>query len=219
MQDFTAAMCSAQASSNPILLTDRRDNQIYTVRYINGGCWMTKNLAIGCNGSGTTYGDSISSKSLSSTYSNVSTTWSTPTALLSVADNSSSTAGFTTSAMQCNSTYGAWYNYKAATAGTISGSSTTADQNYDICPKNWRLPSHSQLTGLTSYSSAFSPVTGGYYQNGSIVSGWGVWWSSTTGIAGARHNLSYDGNNYVNDKFNNGSFNYRGFYVRCVRSS
>ena len=165
MQAFTgtATYCSTSGT-----LSDSRDNQNYTVAKINNQWWMTRNLAIGCNGSGSTYGSSVSSKSLTSSNSNVSSTWSTPTALLSTSANSSSTSGYTTAAMQCNSTYGAWYNYMAATAGTISGSSNSTEASYSICPSGWRLPTNAEFSAITSSASAFSPVTGGYYNLGSL---------------------------------------------------
>ena len=46
MQGFTAADCQAQASSSKVTLKDARDNNSYTVRYINGNCWMTRNLRL-----------------------------------------------------------------------------------------------------------------------------------------------------------------------------
>lgn len=46
IQDFTNAHCENYASSNNYTLTDRRDNNTYTVRYINGACWMTQNLRL-----------------------------------------------------------------------------------------------------------------------------------------------------------------------------
>ena len=36
--------------------------------------------------------------------------------------------------------YGTLYNYYAASAGTISGSSNSNNASYDICPAGWRLP-------------------------------------------------------------------------------
>ena len=36
--------------------------------------------------------------------------------------------------------YGTLYNYHAASAGTITGSSNSNNASYDICPAGWRLP-------------------------------------------------------------------------------
>ena len=65
-------------------------------------------------------------KSLTSSDSNISTTWSTPTAPLANSDYSSLTSGYTTAAMMCDSTYGAWYNYVPAMTIGTSGSTSAA---------------------------------------------------------------------------------------------
>ena len=44
IQDVTVSMCREQASEEDMTVYDRRDNKLYTVRYINNRCWMTKNL-------------------------------------------------------------------------------------------------------------------------------------------------------------------------------
>ena len=206
-------------------MTDSRDNQTYTVAKIAGALWMTRNLAIGCNGSGSTYGSSVSSKSLTSSNSNVSATWSTPTALLSTRENSLSPDGYTTAAMMCSSTYGAWYNYAAATAGTITGDSNETEDTYNICPKGWTLPgydansSSGSINSITSQATAFSPVAGGYYFGGSL-SGTGVayWWPTTAyeSDAAYRRTLYYNGSNLYTV---NVLQRFVGVYVRCVRTS
>ena len=203
-------------------MTDKRDNQTYTIAKIADALWMTRNLAIGCNGTGSTYGSSVSRKSLTSSNSNVSTTWSTPTALLSAAANSSATSGYTTAAMMCNSTYGAWYNYVAATAGTISGDSNQKVDTYNICPKGWTLPRYNtsspagSINSITSQATAFSPVKGGIYNNGSNTgASVGFWWSATARTATGRHYLFYNGSILSTES----NYRYAGLYVRCVRSS
>ncbi len=215
IQDLTAAQCSTLASSGNISVRDRRDNQDYTVRYINSKCWMTRNLAIGCNGSGSTYSADIKSRSLTSTYSNVSTSWSTPTALLSAASASTLTADYSAGRMQCDSTYGAWYNYYAATAGTISTNSNTTAASKDICPKGWRLPTNDEFSGITSSATAFSPVAGGYYSYGALgARSSGYWWSATSSSATGRYLLNYNGSS-LNTSSNN---RYNGLHVRCIKS-
>ena len=57
LQAFTNAQCQTQASSSSVTLTDMRDGNDYTVRYINGNCWMTQNLRIA---GGTTLNNSTS---------------------------------------------------------------------------------------------------------------------------------------------------------------
>lgn len=227
MQDFNpSTLCSSVTSGS---LTDRRDNQIYTVAKINGNWWMTRNLAIGCNGNGSTYGSSMSSKTLTSAYSNVSTDWSTPTASLYKNDNTSgcttsSTSdcqSYTTARMKCDSTYGSWYNYVAATAGTIYGSSNSIDATYDICPASWRLPSNYEQSSITAYKDIFNPQAGGHYGSqgaGADSISLGIWWSATHYSGADRYALFYSTNTNALTS-GNAQKRYFGNYVRCVKSS
>jgi hypothetical protein len=40
-----------------------------------------------------------------------------------------------------------YYNYAAATAGTVSGSSNTSEPTGSICPKGWRMPTFNEYIG------------------------------------------------------------------------
>ena len=204
MQGFTVSDCQASASSGNVTLRDLRDNNSYTVRYINGNCWMTQNLRLA---GGTT---------LTSTYSNVSSSYTIPTTDLT-SGNSYTDGRIHNSG---NSTYGYWYNFCAASAGTNCQDSTKYDTTYDICPKGWRLPTRSEFSGITgtSYISAFSPITGGYYIGGSLSNiSTGFWWSATAFASNNQYNLRYNGNSLYTSI--SGSGNDFGFYVRCIRSS
>lgn len=216
IQDFTASMCQAVASSTAVTVIDSRDSQAYTVRYINGGCWMTRNLAIGCNGSGSTYGSSVSSKRLTSASSNVSSAWSTPTALLT-----GGSTDMTTARMQCSSTYGAWYNYTAASAGTTTGSSNNKATYYSICPSGWRLPTLGEFDGILDYVSEFSPAAGGYYRNGKLngAGGAGYYYSTTVRDVTYRRCLLYNASTGIMNTSTYGNTRYDGPSVRCIRSS
>ena len=210
MQNFSDTDAAAMSEGTEIALRDARDEQVYTVAKINGQVWMTRNLAIGCNGSYSEYGDRMDSQELNSTDSNVSAYWDTPTDSLTAGDS------YTDARMECSSTYGAWYNYKAATAGTISGESNTTDATEDICPKGWRLPTYYEFTGLASdsgFKTLFNPVKGGHYAEGHRNDdGLGEWWSASSDNNTARYFLRYAGvltvNAYTRD---------RGYYVRCVK--
>ena len=201
IQDFTLAECQAKASDANFTVIDKRDGNDYTVRYINGNCWMTQNLRLA---GGTT---------LTSTYSNVSSSYTIPTTDLT-SGNSYTDGRIHNSG---NTTTGYWYNYCAASAGTVC-SETKQDASYDICPKGWRLPTNSEFSGITgtSYISAFSPVTGGFYSLGSLGgTSIGYWWSSTADNSNYQYNLDYNGSSLTTSSYNK----YRGFYVRCIRSS
>ena len=204
MQDLTAAQCSGSSDGATATLKDRRDNNSYTIAKINGNCWMTQNLRIA---GGTT---------LTSTYSNVSSSYTIPTTDLT-SGNSYTDGRIHNSG---NSTYGYWYNFCAASAGTNCQDSTKYDTTYDICPKGWRLPTRSEFSGITgtSYISAFSPITGGYYIGGSLSNiSTGFWWSATAFASNNQYNLRYNGNSLYTSI--SGSGNDFGFYVRCIRSS
>ena len=201
IQDLTLSDCQSRASDADFTVTDRRDDNDYTVRYINGACWMTQNLRLP---GGTT---------LTTSDSNVTRSYTLP---------SSSTSGFNdyTVANMYNGTstsYGAYYNYCAASAGTVCSSSSAQDATQDICPKGWRLPTDSEVRGITSYGSAFSPVLSGYYNYGTLdkTGSRGYWWSATAGDSSRQYNLGYNSSSLytgVNDKYN-------GLSVRCIRSN
>lgn len=213
MQTYTADMCEAQASDEPVTLTDARDGNTYTVRYIEGACWMTQNLRI----TGT----------VSSEYSNFSTYSSVNVCEGDLTDGDSYDEA------RChdssNTTNGVWYNYASASAKTITSDSNSTIATEDICPEGWSLPAHDQTGNNDSFNGiflhasttiqTFLPVTGGIYYNGSIRdSEDGYWWSTDPGNAYDRYSLNYDlarperfhmGNDYDRTK---------GFYVRCVRA-
>ena len=202
MQDFTKSQCQSLASSASVLVQDRRDNNTYTVRYINGNCWMTQNLRLS------------GGRTLTSADSNVASSWSFPNT--SLTSGNSFTDAYST--ISSNTSYGGYYNYCAASAGTVCSSSTAQNATYDICPKGWRLPTLSEQQGITSYASAFSPVHSGLYDNGSLyyTGSDGYWWSSTASSSSRQYRL-----HHYSDSLNPGSSSnkYAGYSVRCVRSS
>ena len=211
MQTFTNSMCEAQASDAPVTLTDARDGNTYTVRYLQGACWMTQNLRL--------------TNTVSSQYSNFSTN---STFNPCVGDL---TAGDSYVEARCHDSgsteTGVWYNYASASAGTITGSSITGSSNStiateDICPAGWHLPSYDTTKPAGSVNSLldlpitsyFSPVTGGNYRGGDLVDTVsGCWWSSVIGNITDRYYLAYNGSNLLTSH----SYRRLGFYIRCVR--
>ena len=165
IQDLTLSDCQSQASDADVTVKDRRDNNEYTIRYINGACWMTQNLRLS------------SGRTLTSADSNVTQNWTFPTGSLT----SGNTYTEARSTISSDTSYGGYYNYCAASAGTVC-SKTEMTTTQDICPKGWRLPTQNEFSGITSYSSAFSPVYSGLYYDGLIfdTGSHGLWWSSTT---------------------------------------
>ena len=207
IQDLTLTECQAKASDSNLTVIDSRDNNDYTVRYINGACWMTQNLRL----SSTT--EDGSSRILTSGDSNVTRDWTFPTGSLTSGDSYTDAR----SAISSNTSYGGYYNYCAASAGTVCGSSSAQDATQDICPKGWRLPTHDEQSGITSYASAFSPVYSGGYDDGSLydTGASGYWWSATAFDSDSRYLLFYFSGGlytYYNDKYN-------GYSVRCIRAN
>ena len=201
IQDFTKANCQAQASSGNINLVDRRDDKVYTARYINGNCWMTSNLRI----TGT----------VASTYSNFTGNSIDLSIDLTNGDSNDEPR------IHEGNLYGktVYYNYVAASAKTILGKSNEATATQDICPKNWRLPTRTEQSSILNYRDEYGPVMGGYYYQGSIGgSGLGHWWASTADSASFRHRLYY---NYFNDEeFNVGQISISAsIFIRCIRST
>ena len=202
MQDLTASHCANSENGATATLRDRRDDNSYTIAKINGQCWMTQNLRLS------------SGRTLTSADSNVTRNWSFPTGSLT----SGNTYTEARSTISSNTSYGGYYNYCAASAGTVCSSSSAQDATQDICPKGWRLPTRVEQNGIRSYSSAFSPVYSGYYVNGSLYNtgSYGYWWSATAySSSNYQYYLGYGGGSLYTSSNNK----YRGFSVRCIRSS
>ena len=200
IQDFTVDECRAKASDTNFTVVDKRDGSDYAVRYINGNCWMTQNLRLS------------GGRTLTSADSNVASSWSFPSTSLTSGDSYTEARSLISS----NTSYGGYYNYCAASAGTVC-SQTRQDATYDICPKGWRLPTITEQQGIRSYSSAFSPVYSGRYNDGSLnfTGTNGYWWSSTAITGNSQYNLYYRSGRLGTESLDKNL----GFSVRCVRSS
>ena len=202
IQDLTLSDCQSRASDADFTVTDRRDDNDYTVRYINGACWMTQNLRLS------------GGRTLTSADSNVASSWSFLSTPLAGSSYSYTAPQVTISS---NTSYGGYYNFCAASAGTNCQTSSTVNTTYDICPKGWRLPTLNEMSGITSYTSAFSPVLSGYYHDGTLYNTGSVsrWWSATANTGNLQYNLYYDGSSLNT----NGSSKILGYSVRCIRST
>ena len=205
MQDVTNADLATLMPNDgdSVTLYDKRDESDYQITKINGVYWMTQNLRI--------------TDTVNAEYSNFST--NSPFAPCT----GDLISGDSYDEARChdsgNTTTGVWYNYAAASAGTITSSSNRTAASEDICPSGWHLPANGtaagQIGSVTSYKDAFSPVTGGYYYNGSLNNtGYGYWWSATARNDAHRYNLVYYGSSLYTD-YNNRNL---GFYVRCTRT-
>jgi len=242
LQTFTNDMCSIYASNSHYILKDSRDGKSYTVRYINGNCWMTQNLAIEPG----THMTAADTNITTAQYNNTGY-YSLPGEGYDLKDDGSSEGncagqynpqtgersgnGFInacthlpniidTSETNYSSTQlGAWYNYAAATAETVIGTSdNTTTDIYNICPKDWNLPNTAQITNVTDYASSFNPVNVGYYRYGRAYRGDSFWFSTDAHDPNGgvyRNVLYYYQNNLQFDWYRRPD----GALIRCIRSS
>ena len=207
IQNLTLSDCQSRASDADFTVTDRRDDNDYTVRYINGACWMTQNLRL------------AGGQTLTSEESNIVGSWEFPNNSLTLGDSFTEARSILSDNPDPDTAleYGGYYNYCAASAGTVCNNTTKQDATQDICPKGWRLPTHSEQSGITGYVSAFSPVLSGLYSSGSLLStgSTGRWWSATAANINNQYYLYYGGSSlYTNTNRKN-----FGNSVRCIRSS
>ena len=205
MQDLTAAQCSGSSDGATATLIDRRDNNSYTIAKINGNCWMTQNLRLS------------GGRTLTTQDSNVESSWYFPNTSLDVGDSYSDARSVIFSG-----TSSGYYNYCAASAGTVCSSSTTQSAIYDVCPKGWKLPTNTEFNSIagTSYISAFRPITGGYYLSGAgtVFRSDGssdFWWASTAYSNTSQYYLR----NSWEEFYTSGAVKSSGYTVRCIRSS
>ena len=204
MQDLTASGCSQSPDGATATLMDRRDGATYTIAKINGNCWMTQNLRLS------------GGRTLTPADSNVASSWFFTR--IQLAGNSPS---YTEPQMTLgNDIYiGAYYNYCAASAGTVCQDDYAQDAAYDICPRGWRLPTYSEQNGITgtSYVSAFSPAISGLYVSGSLSgTGNGYWWSATARSTIGQYSLGYDGSSLQTTY---AAYKHFGLPIRCILSN
>ncbi len=212
IQDLTLDQCKKNVGINGnaanigdnIIVYDKRDGNDYTVRYINGYCWMTQNLRI----TGT-----IKAEDSNFTGYDMLFYWRL--------DSGSTTTGV-------------WYNYQAATANTISGTSNASVATKDICPAGWHLPSVLEAYSLgfsnvgkkpDAYINAFDMVIGGTFLadggvNKIVNTFLGSYWTnkdygSSTLRDSYRYVLTYDSASDI--YFVGGDQRENGCFIRCVR--
>lgn len=112
---------------------------------------------------------------------------------------------------------GVWYNYAAASAMSIIGSSSTSAQVYDLCPKGWKLPNIAEYRSIIDHATEFSPVTGGEWASGTLYyPQYGYWWISEAYNATYRYYIDADTKFY--NIFHDG-YRGNGFFIRCILSS
>ncbi|MBR3169074.1 hypothetical protein IKF23_01385, partial [Candidatus Saccharibacteria bacterium] len=220
IQDYTAEMCQNQATDQEVVVQDKRDLKSYTVRYINGNCWMTQNLR---------FTESV----LDSTTSNIASTYTAESPLIINWGDLTSGDSYTEARLHTgvdnlnNPTV--WYNYAGASAMSITGSDNATEAEYSVCPSGWRLATYAEQTELRnttgSNPSVFNPVYGGIWYGGSHsnITTRGEWWSSTAHNSDPttqpwifRRVLYYQSGTLNTNFATNRQY---GKYIRCIRSA
>ena len=227
MQDIASdpTLANTICTEEPTVVIDKRDEQAYTIRRINGTCWMVENLQFTGTELDSTTSNVAPEYTLAnpyrvnngSGYEDLSSGGSFDVAKLHSGEISVTITPIKDESVSSNIST-VWYNYAAASAGTIAGNSNTNPQIYDICPAGWRLPNDAEGNAIkgTNYISAFSPVGGSYYAPDSLYpdrNEYGIWWMSNayTSSVGGRNILGH-----VSTLYNAWFARTYGAYVRCV---
>ena len=218
MQEITEDICAASGREEEATLIDIRDNNTYKIAKLKDGkCWMTQNLR-------------IINMTITSDNSDLmeGTTYTIP-----ASDNSSTSFSITTKDTgnaYLSTTYGGYYNYYAATAGTVDSAIGSGDAQSTICPKGWSLPSNEDFGNIIQkYPTATTILNGvpGFVKAGEMYNGSTAGGSAeTAGVEGMIWGLSTqsyeNGYEFQINKNNIASNRYMskwlGPSVRCVKN-
>ncbi len=195
LQEYNSAYCKRCASDTPVTLTDKRDDKAYSVRYIDGsGCWMTSNLAI--------------TGEIHAEFSNFSGR------AIDVSEHDLTEGDSMTEPRSHAGAGGVYYNFAAASAGTITGNrNETNETANDICPKGWKIPSKTQSELMMSKADKFGPTVTGRYIGGALVdTGEGYWWNSSRDSGSGRFATFYRNGGLTSGGGNRAY----GYYIRCI---
>ena len=238
MQDISHDIVENTPDGATKTLKDKRDNIDYTVAKINGNIWMTNNLLFQGASLDPLTSNVIATRTLNGgTYSGYSLKDNASTSSANcygyydqTTPTNSSGNGYVKACMYYTSSDAnngnkpnAWYNYAAATAGTITTAANTpvtAEATEDICPNGWAMPNVVQIKTIgnntNTYVSSFNGTVTGNYQNGSLLNTiHGSWWASTPTSGGHnRDMLFYNGNSGI--MYGGRAERYQGLYIRCI---
>ena len=217
MQDMTPEICAKAQTHQTATLRDTRDGNTYTVAKLRDGkCWMTQNLR-------------IINKTLTPADSDVTSNYTIPASSLNGG------APYDTSRAYLDNTYGGYYIWYTATAGTGTTAMDMRGLNTisSICPKGWRLPTGGNggefnilynNYGTSILYAPFNFTLHGDTMFGGAVGGAGTngaYWSSTTDVTILSNNLYLSYGIYINVSDNrylpaNGFSRGYGHAVRCL---
>lgn len=234
MQNYTLEDCRNYAASSPDYLVDERDEKEYSVRYVNGGCYMTRNLSFELSSGMVLNAYTTNLRGLTATTGEITTTLASMSDLTYGNSYTEARVHYPTETdlgktKLTAAETGYWYNYCAATAGQICSGSSLKEATMDICPANWKIPSNAEWGLFGGYGAwsdtfigVFSPVMTGVWNQGYLngASTRGDWWSTTA------YNEKYRYRLYYFDYYGSGASLISNFYddrqygapVRCILS-
>jgi uncharacterized protein (TIGR02145 family) len=226
---MTSTYCDNNMNENETLtLTDKRNNQNYTIRKLaDNNCWMINNL-------------SISDITLTPGDTNTISDWALPKAKISgvASQNDKQIWGPITPSdynnLNHNSDHfgGNLYNYQVAPG---NANATSGSALYDICPKNWRMPTggrSGEFRALYNASGSsptdasyfkpdgpFAGIYSGYYYIDSFdsQSNEASYWSSTVDRRNGAFSLQFEATGNINPSIANNM--YLSLAVRCLVKS
>ena len=233
---MNTSICKETVIDESKLLIDQRDGKSYWVtKLADKNCWMTQNLALDLYGA-----DNFTNQNTDITVEK----WEEAKGVQSMLWTTGSGIDYNLIAWYASPTnqdighasYGNYYSWQAATAGTGSKVATyPGNASGSICPKGWRLPSSNSTTdngsfgklttiyNIGSNAAGFSRiqtyplyfVPGGFVNVGKLdnVSTYGFYWSSTASDASHAYALNFNSNN-AGPSTN--YFRYHGMFVRCL---
>ncbi|MBQ3445789.1 hypothetical protein IJG29_03670, partial [Candidatus Saccharibacteria bacterium] len=213
-------------------LIDNRDNEIYNVaKLADGNVWLLDNLRLDP-------ATLLQQLTPANTNMDPNTPFTLPAS--STDKFSDNTAGWTTpgintslsNTISTNGVYqgdiGVFYNYCAASAGTICAAKDSNNDNasYDICPASWRMPTGgtdgeyqalytAYSSNSTNFQTALRTPLSGYFVNGSAYDqgSYGLFWSSTRRDGNDVYRLSVDASSAYPQYSN---WRLYGTSVRCL---
>jgi len=214
MQGFSDADAAAMAEGATTTLTDRRDGKTYNVAKINGNVWMTQNLRFTQN-------------ILNPVDTNVSSPRVVSYSSMDSADCSSDEVTGPTMSALClevgtdsNGDPTVWYNFAAASGGSITGQKNLNEAVDSVCPKGWRLPTNAEHLGIANnatYKALYNPVGGGEHVGTvELLPTAGLWWSSTQYNEYNRYWLAYS-NTSDTLTATGRVYRFSSIFVRCIK--
>ncbi len=214
MQGFSDADAAAMAEGATATLTDRRDGNTYNVAKINGNVWMTQNLRFTQN-------------ILNPVDTNVSSPRVVSYSNMNSADCSSDEVTGPTMSALClevgtdsNGDPTVWYNFAAASGGSITGQKNLNEAVDSVCPKGWRLPTNAEHLGIANndtYKALYNPVGGGeHIGTVELLPAVGLWWSSTQYNEYNRYWLAYS-NTSDTLTATGRVYRFSSIFVRCIK--